>query len=77
MNAARKDNPEVADAILDLETGLAVARILYTNYFEQTGEGADLYFQHSRHDIGAVLGAIIDYIISAQETLEAIENQTA
>ena len=77
MNAARKDNPEVADAILDLETGLAVARLLYTNYFEQTREGAELYFQQSRRDIGAVLGAIIDYIISAQETLEAIENQTA
>ena len=42
MNAARKDYPEVADAILDLETGLAVARLLYTNYFEQTGEGAEL-----------------------------------
>lgn len=77
MNITEGKCPEVTDAICDLETGLAVARLLYTNYFEQTGEGAELYFQHSRRDIGAVLGAIIDYIISAQETLEAIENQTA
>lgn len=77
MNITEGKCPEVTDAICDLETGLAVARLLYTNYFEQTGEGAELYFQHSKHDIGEVLGAVIDYMRSAHTILEAIENQTA
>ena len=77
MNTTASKCPGITDTICDLETGLAVARLMYNSYFDQTGEGSELYLQHSRHDIGAVLGAIIDYIISAQETLEAIENQTA
>lgn len=77
MNVTEGKCPEVTDAICDLETGLAVARILYTNYFEQTGEGAESYFRRSKHEIGAALGAVIDYMRSAHTILEAIENQTA
>ena len=77
MTVKAANNPEIADAMLDLETSLAVARLLYTHYFEKTGEGAKLYFQNSREDIAAALGAVIDYIRSAQVTLEAIESEVA
>ena len=77
MTVIAANSPEIADAMLDLETGLAVARLIYTHYFERTGEGAKLYFQNSREDIAAALGAVIDYIRSAQVTLEAIESEEA
>ena len=77
MTVIAANSPEIVDAMLDLETGLAVARLIYPHYFERTGEGAKLYFQNSREDIAAALGAVIDYIRSAQVTLEAIESEEA
>lgn len=66
-------NPEVADALLDVETGLAIARMLYTNYFEKTEKCAEISFMASRNDIATLIGVVIDYMRSVQVTLEAIE----
>lgn len=75
MKSVALESPEIAEALLDLETGLAIARTLYTNYFEKVGESAQLYFEGSRNDIAALIGAVIDYMRSAQVTLEAIEEE--
>ena len=75
MKPVALDSPEIAEALLDLDTGLAIARTLYTNYFEKTGESAQLYYASSREDISALIGAVIDYMRSAQVTLEAIEEE--
>lgn len=69
MKPIALESPEIAEALLDLETGLAIARTLYTNYFETTGKSAQLYFESSRTDIAALIGAVIDYMRSAQVTL--------
>ena len=50
MKPVALDNPEISEALLDLETGLAIARTLYTNYFEKVGESAQRYFEGSRND---------------------------
>ena len=75
MKPVALDNPEISEALLDLETGLAIARTLYTNYFEKVGESAQRDFEDSRNDIAALVGAVIDYMRSAQVTLEAIEEE--
>lgn len=75
MKPVALDSPEIAEALLDLDTGLAIARTLYTNYFEKVGESAQLYYASSKEDIAALIGAVIDYMQSAQVTLEAIEEE--
>lgn len=75
MKPVALDNPEISEALLDLKTGLAIARTLYTNYFEKVGGSAQRYFEGSRNDIAALVGAVIDYMRSAQVTLEAIEEE--
>lgn len=75
MKPVALESPEISEALLDLETGLAIARTLYTNYFEKVGESAQLYFEGSRNDIAALIGAVIDYMRSVQVTLEAIEEE--
>lgn len=75
MKPVALESPEIAEALLDVETGLAIARTLYTNYFEKVGESAQLYFENSRNDIAALIKAVIDYMRSAQVTLEAIEEE--
>lgn len=76
MKPIALNNPEVTDALLDVETGLTIARTLYTSYFEKTDECAEINFKTSRNDIGTLIGAVIDYMRSAQVTLEAIEENT-
>lgn len=43
MTVIAANSPEIIDAMLDLETGLAVARLIYTHYFERTGESAQYH----------------------------------
>ena len=62
MKPVALQSPEISEALLDLETGLAIARTLYTNYFEKVGESAQLYFENNRNDIAALIGAVIDYM---------------
>ena len=72
MKPAAAHNPDIYDALLDVETGLTIARTLYTSYFEKTSKYAEIDFQTNRNDIGALIGAVIDYMRSVQVILEAI-----
>ena len=63
-------SPEIADAYADLDTGLSIARACLMLYLEEEHK---CLFEESRHDLRQMVGAVIDYIRSAQETLEAIE----
>lgn len=63
-------SPEIADAYADLDTGLSIARACSMLYLEEEHK---CLFEESRHDLYQMVGAVIDYIRSAQETLEAIE----
>ena len=73
MNIIAANNPEIADAYADLDTALSIARACLMLYLEDTAEEHKYFSQESRHDLHQMVGAVIDYIRSAQETLEAIE----
>ena len=73
MNIIAANNPEIADAYADLDTGLSIARACLMLYLEDTTEEHKYFFQESRHELHQMVGAVIDYMRSAQETLEAIE----
>lgn len=75
MNIVAANNPEIADAYADLDTGLSIARACLMLYLEDATEEHKYFFQESRHDIHQMLGAVIDCIRSSQETLEAIETE--
>ncbi len=67
------ENADINDAVVDLETALAIARGAYSLYFEEEGNGAEMYFASNRDSIQHILGAVIDYIRSAKCVLEAVE----
>ncbi len=73
MNIIAANNPEIADAYADLDTGLSIARACLMLYLEDATEEHKYFYQESRHELHQMVGAVIDYIRSAQETLEAIE----
>ena len=75
MNIVAANNPGIADAYADLDTGLSIARACLMLYLEDATEERKYFFQESRHDIHQMVGAVIDCIRSAQETLEAIETE--
>lgn len=70
-------NPEISDACAYLDTGLTIARACLMLYLEDTTEERKYFFQESRHDIRQMLVAVIDYMLSAQQTLEEIEGAEA
>ena len=70
-------NPEISDACAYLDTGLTIARACLMLYLEDTTEERNYFFQESRHDIHQMLVAVIDYMLSAQQTLEEIEGAEA
>lgn len=61
-------NPEISDACAYLDTGLTIARACLMLYLEDTTE------EHKFHQM---VGAVIDYMLSAQQTLEEIEGAEA
>ena len=70
-------NPEISDACAYLDTGLTIARACLMLYLEDTTEERKYFVQESRHDIHQMLVAVIDYMLSAQQTLEEIEGAEA
>lgn len=70
-------NPEISDACAYLDTGLTIARACLMLYLEDATEEHKYFFQESRHDIHQMLVAVIDYMLSAQQTLEEIEGAEA
>lgn len=70
-------NPEISDACAYLDTGLTIARACLMLYLEDATEERKYFFQESRHEIRQMLGAVIDYMLSAQQTLEEIEGAEA
>lgn len=74
MNITADNNPEIEDACADLDTGLSIARACLMLYLEDTAEYKH-FFQESRHDLHQMVGAVIDYICSAQSTLEVITDR--
>ena len=70
-------NPEISDVCAYLDTGLTIARVCLMLYLEDTTEEHKYFFQESRHDIHQTLGAVIDYMLLAQQTLEEIEGAEA
>ena len=75
MNIIATNNPEIADACTDLDTGLAIARACLMLYLDDTAEEHKHFFQESRHELHQMVGAVIDYIRSAQVTLEVIADR--
>lgn len=75
MNIIAANNPEIEDAYADLDTGLSIARACLMLYLDNTTEEYKHFFQESRHDLCQMVGAVIDYIRSAQATLEAITDR--
>lgn len=75
MNIIAANNPEIEDACADLDTGLSIARACLMLYLDDTTEEYKHFFQESRHDLRQMVGAVIDYIRSAQATLEAITDR--
>lgn len=73
MKPVALESPEISEALLDLETGLAIARTLYTNYFEKVGESAQLYFENNRNDIAALIGAVMTIILTRLKICDIIE----
>ncbi len=70
MYITAANSPEIANAYADLDTGLLIARACSMLYLEEEHK---CLFEENRHALCQMVGAVIDYIRSAQETLEAIE----
>lgn len=70
MNIVAANNPEIADAYADLDTGLSIARACLMLYLEDTTEERKYFFQESRHDIHQMVGAVIDCIRSHKRHLK-------
>lgn len=70
-------NPEISDVCAYLDTGLTIARACLMLYLEDATEEHKYFFQESRHDIRQMLVAVIDYMLSEQQTLEEIEGAEA
>jgi hypothetical protein len=72
------DTPKTAntaDVSADLETALSLANMCNMLYFEEQGEGSELFFSTSREDIRNVLTAVIDYVYSAKELLDKLADE--
>ena len=69
---------ETGDIAEDVETALSIARSLYTGYFEDLLKDEKTYraaFYSQRDEMRQLLGAVIDYIRSAQTLIAAYEKQ--
>lgn len=70
-------NPEISDVCAYLDAGLSIARACLMLYLEDTTEEDKFFSAENIHDIRQMLGAVIDYMLSAQRTLEEIEGAEA